>query len=161
MNIRKSSLDKDLEKIVHVEAAARTTGNLALSHGLAAVFLGLSAILAAMQAGVNADAAIVVLAAIAVVAFAVVVVLVEDFFIVLVIDNGVEPRRVLGLGPMARHRHLRAFVFAFGHDLDGVEQSVASARPGANVNLLVDTTTIDPLSGTSGLTAVPVHVGPA
>ena len=49
----------------------------------------------------------------------------------------------------------------FGHDLDGVEQSVASARPGANVNLLVDTTTIDPLSGTSGLTAVPVHVGPA
>ncbi|MBT5415072.1 MAG: inorganic phosphate transporter [Rhodospirillaceae bacterium] len=64
MNTRKSSLDKDLEKIVHVEAAARTTGNLAFSHGLAAVFLGVSAILAAMQAGVNADAAIVVLAAI-------------------------------------------------------------------------------------------------
>lgn len=48
----------------------------------------------------------------------------------------------------------------FGHDLDGIEQSVASARPGVNVNVVVDTVTIDPLSGTAGLTAVPVQVGP-
>ncbi len=49
----------------------------------------------------------------------------------------------------------------FGHDLDGVEQSVATDDPGVNVNLLVDTTTIDPLSGTAGLTAVPVQVAAA
>lgn len=49
----------------------------------------------------------------------------------------------------------------FGHDLDGIEQEVATAAPGVNVNLLLDTTTIDPLSGTSGLTAVPVEVAPA
>ncbi len=48
----------------------------------------------------------------------------------------------------------------FGHDLDGIEQSVAAARPGVNVNVLVDTVTIDPLSGTAGLTAVPVQLGP-
>ena len=47
----------------------------------------------------------------------------------------------------------------FGHDLAGVEQAVA--RPGVNVNTLMDTVTIDPLSGTAGLTAVPVQVGPA
>jgi anaerobic selenocysteine-containing dehydrogenase len=49
----------------------------------------------------------------------------------------------------------------FGHDLDGIELGEASARPGVNVNQLIDTTTIDPLSGTSGLTAVPVRVAPA
>ena len=46
----------------------------------------------------------------------------------------------------------------FGHDLDGVEQSVARRRPGVNVNVLVTRACIDPLSGTSGLTAVPVEV---
>ncbi len=48
----------------------------------------------------------------------------------------------------------------FGHDLEGIEQPMATARPGVNVNVLVDTATIDPLSATAGLTAVPVQVGP-
>jgi PiT family inorganic phosphate transporter len=64
MNTGKSSLDKDLEKIVHVEAAARTTASMALSHGAAIVFLGISALIASIYAGVTADAAIVVIAAI-------------------------------------------------------------------------------------------------
>ena len=38
------------------------------------------------------------------------------FVVVLVIDDSVELRRVLRLGAVARHRHLRAFVFAFRHD---------------------------------------------
>ena len=64
MNPRKSSLDKDLEKIVHVEAAARTTASMALSHGAAIIFLGISALIASVYAGVNADSVIVVVAAI-------------------------------------------------------------------------------------------------
>ncbi|MBY5162028.1 molybdopterin-dependent oxidoreductase [Salsipaludibacter albus] len=46
----------------------------------------------------------------------------------------------------------------FGHDLDGIELDVAGDRPGANVNLLMSSTTLDPLSGTAALTAVPVSV---
>ena len=46
----------------------------------------------------------------------------------------------------------------FGHDLDGIELDVAGDRPGANVNLLMTSTTLDPLSGTAALTAVPVSV---
>ena len=49
----------------------------------------------------------------------------------------------------------------FGHDLDGIEQSIAEDDAGVNVNLLIGTATVDPLSGTSGLTAVPVQVEPA
>jgi anaerobic selenocysteine-containing dehydrogenase len=49
----------------------------------------------------------------------------------------------------------------FGQDLDGIELTVASSRPGANVNRLVGRATLDPLSGTSGLSGVPVEVAPA
>jgi anaerobic selenocysteine-containing dehydrogenase len=49
----------------------------------------------------------------------------------------------------------------FGHDLEGIELAVASSRPGANVNRLVGRSTLDPLSGTSGLSGVPVEVAPA
>jgi len=64
MNSTKRSLDKDLEKIVHVEAAARTTASMAMSHGAAIVFLGISALIASVYAGVNPDAAIIVIAVI-------------------------------------------------------------------------------------------------
>ena len=64
MNTTKSSLDKDLEKIVHVEAATRTTASASVSHGLAAVFLGFSALFALTQAGVTSDVTLVVFAAI-------------------------------------------------------------------------------------------------
>lgn len=49
----------------------------------------------------------------------------------------------------------------FGHDLDGVEQPEAAKQDGANVNRLLSRRTIDPLSGTSALNAVPVRVVPA
>ena len=60
----KRSLDKDLEKIVHVEAASRALAGSVGSHGLALVFLGLSALLAGVYAGVTTDTAVVVVAAI-------------------------------------------------------------------------------------------------
>jgi anaerobic selenocysteine-containing dehydrogenase len=49
----------------------------------------------------------------------------------------------------------------FGHDLPGIEQRVATAAPGVNVNRLPSPAALDPLSGTSALTAVPVDVQPA
>ena len=49
----------------------------------------------------------------------------------------------------------------FGHDLDGIEQTVATADPGVNVNRIVPGSTLDPLGGTSALNAVPVTVTPA
>ncbi|MCE2492115.1 MAG: inorganic phosphate transporter [Alphaproteobacteria bacterium] len=63
-SLAKPSLDKDLEKIVHVEAAARTTGAGVIPHSMALVFLGLSALVAGVYSGVTADAAIVVFGAI-------------------------------------------------------------------------------------------------
>lgn len=60
----KSSLDKDLEKLVHVEAAARKASIGVLSHGLALVFLGLSGLLAALYSGIASESAVIVLAAI-------------------------------------------------------------------------------------------------
>ena len=48
----------------------------------------------------------------------------------------------------------------WGHDLDGIRLRVASAHPGANVNRLTPTDSIDPLSGTSQLTGIPVVVAP-
>ena len=62
-NLAKPSLDKDLEKLVHVEAAARSTGGGVVTHGIALIFLGLSAVFAVVYSGVTADAAIVVFAA--------------------------------------------------------------------------------------------------
>ena len=64
MAIVKRSLDKDLEKIVHVEAATRMVGSTVGTHGIAVIFLGLSAVMAGIFVGVTADTAMVVLAAI-------------------------------------------------------------------------------------------------
>ncbi|MBT5943367.1 MAG: inorganic phosphate transporter [Rhodospirillaceae bacterium] len=60
----KRTLDKDLEKIVHVEAAAQSVAGNLRSHGIAVIFLGLSALLAAALVGVSSDTAMVVVAAI-------------------------------------------------------------------------------------------------
>ncbi len=60
----KQSLDKDLAKIVHVEAATRSLAGTVGTHGIAVVFLGLTALLAGLYAGVTADTALVVVAAI-------------------------------------------------------------------------------------------------
>ena len=64
MALIKQSLDKDLEKLVHVEAATRTLGGNVGSHGIAVVFLGLSALAAATLVGITSDTAMVVFAAI-------------------------------------------------------------------------------------------------
>jgi len=48
----------------------------------------------------------------------------------------------------------------WGHDLEGAELSVASARPGVNSNRL-STGEMDPLSGNAILNGVPVEVMPA
>ena len=64
MALTKQSLDKDLEKIVHVEAATRMAASGIVSHGLAVVFLGLSALIAAVYAGVATDSALIIFAAI-------------------------------------------------------------------------------------------------
>ena len=49
----------------------------------------------------------------------------------------------------------------WGHDLPGVEMTVAGKRPGVNVNLLTDGAELDPLSGNAVLNGVPVEVAPA
>ena len=64
MNIVKPTLDKDLERLTHVEAATRTVSNDVVAHGLALLFLGASAVLAGVYAGVSQDAALVILAAV-------------------------------------------------------------------------------------------------
>ncbi|MEV6249228.1 molybdopterin-dependent oxidoreductase [Streptomyces sp. NPDC051742] len=48
----------------------------------------------------------------------------------------------------------------WGHDRPGTRLSVASARPGVNVNQLLDGSLIDPLSGTAVLNGFPVEVSP-
>lgn len=60
----KVSLDKDLEKIVHVESATRTVSGSYAALGVAIIFLGLSGVIAGSVSGVSSDAAIVVFAAI-------------------------------------------------------------------------------------------------
>ena len=60
----KGSLDKDLEKIVHVESAARALSGNYAALGVAIVFLGLSGVVAGSVSGVSSDATIVVFAAI-------------------------------------------------------------------------------------------------
>ncbi|HEX6420343.1 MAG TPA: molybdopterin-dependent oxidoreductase [Acidimicrobiales bacterium] len=49
----------------------------------------------------------------------------------------------------------------WGHDLDGVELSVARRHAGVNSNLLADEQLVDPLSGTAVLNGIPVAVAPA
>jgi anaerobic selenocysteine-containing dehydrogenase len=46
----------------------------------------------------------------------------------------------------------------WGHDAPGTRMSVAARRPGVNVNSLLDSSLLDPLSGTSVLNGVPVRV---
>jgi anaerobic selenocysteine-containing dehydrogenase len=46
----------------------------------------------------------------------------------------------------------------WGHDVDGVRLSVATAHAGVNSNLLADETLIDPLSGNAVLNGIPVEV---
>jgi anaerobic selenocysteine-containing dehydrogenase len=48
----------------------------------------------------------------------------------------------------------------FGHDLPGVELSVARRHAGVNTNRLTDDLRLDPLSGTAVLNGVPVTVAP-
>ncbi|MFF8846178.1 molybdopterin oxidoreductase family protein [Streptomyces sp. NPDC015127] len=48
----------------------------------------------------------------------------------------------------------------WGHDRPGTRLSVASARPGVNVNQLLDGSRLDPLSGTAVLNGFPVAVAP-
>ncbi|MFD6360432.1 molybdopterin oxidoreductase family protein [Streptomyces roseolus] len=48
----------------------------------------------------------------------------------------------------------------WGHDRPGTRMSVASARPGVNVNQLLDGSLLDPLSGTAVLNGFPVEVAP-
>ncbi len=49
----------------------------------------------------------------------------------------------------------------FGHDLDGVELTVARRAGGANSNLLADRQLVDPVSGNAVLNGLPVEVVPA
>jgi anaerobic selenocysteine-containing dehydrogenase len=49
----------------------------------------------------------------------------------------------------------------WGHDLSGVQLSVASAHAGVNSNLLADETLFDPVSGNAVLNGIPVEVLPA
>jgi anaerobic selenocysteine-containing dehydrogenase len=49
----------------------------------------------------------------------------------------------------------------WGHDLAGIQLSVASGRAGVNCNRLVDETALDPLSGNAVVNGVPVTVEPA
>ena len=48
----------------------------------------------------------------------------------------------------------------WGHSSPGTTQSVARRNPGVNVNILTPTNVVDPLSGTSQLTGIPVTVTP-
>jgi anaerobic selenocysteine-containing dehydrogenase len=49
----------------------------------------------------------------------------------------------------------------WGHDLDGADLAVAREHAGANVNLLGDADTLEPLSGTAVLNGIPVTLAPA
>ena len=60
----KRSLDKDLEKIVHVEAATHEAAAGVVSHGIAVVFLVLAAILASIYAGLESGMFLAAVAAV-------------------------------------------------------------------------------------------------
>jgi anaerobic selenocysteine-containing dehydrogenase len=49
----------------------------------------------------------------------------------------------------------------WGHDLDGVELSVARRHAGVNTNVLADDELVDPVSGNAVLNGIPVEVAPA
>ncbi len=48
----------------------------------------------------------------------------------------------------------------WGHDLDGIELSVAREHAGANVNALGDAGPVEPLTGTAVLNGIPVEIAP-
>jgi anaerobic selenocysteine-containing dehydrogenase len=48
----------------------------------------------------------------------------------------------------------------WGHDVDGIRATVASAHAGTNSNILADDTLMDALSGTSVLNGIPVDIEP-
>jgi anaerobic selenocysteine-containing dehydrogenase len=50
--------------------------------------------------------------------------------------------------------------YGWGHDQPDTRLSVASRRPGVNVNTLTDGSIIDPLSGNAVLNGIPVTVTP-
>jgi len=64
MDPLKQSLDKDLEKIVHVEAAARSLSGRLTAPSLALLFLGFSGLLALVISGFGNNATLIVFAAI-------------------------------------------------------------------------------------------------
>jgi PiT family inorganic phosphate transporter len=64
MPLSKRTLDKDLEKIVHVEAATRSLSSGLASHAIALLFLGAAGVIAGIYAGVEANTALVIFAAI-------------------------------------------------------------------------------------------------
>lgn len=64
MSDGKKTLDKDLAKLVHVQAAVRQSAGSAVSHGMALIFLGVTALVASLLAGAESDGSLVVLAAI-------------------------------------------------------------------------------------------------
>jgi inorganic phosphate transporter, PiT family len=64
MDPLKQSLDKDLEKIVHVEAAARSLSGRLTAPSLALLFLGFSGLLALVVSGFGNNATLIVFAAI-------------------------------------------------------------------------------------------------
>lgn len=51
--------------------------------------------------------------------------------------------------------------YGWGHDREGTRLSVASKRPGVNINLLTRASEVDPLSGNAVLNGVAVEVAPA
>jgi PiT family inorganic phosphate transporter len=63
MPLSKPTLDKDLEKIVHVEAATRSLSSGLATHAIALLFLGAAGVLAGIYAGVEANTALVIFAA--------------------------------------------------------------------------------------------------
>lgn len=62
--VRKSSLDKDLRKLQHLEEETRAASSNLLAPGIAIVFLALTALYAALQAGAQTEAAVLVAAAV-------------------------------------------------------------------------------------------------
>jgi anaerobic selenocysteine-containing dehydrogenase len=51
--------------------------------------------------------------------------------------------------------------YGWGHGLPGTQQAVAAGHPGVNVNVLTDSSVIDPLSGNAVLNGIPVTIIPA
>ena len=49
----------------------------------------------------------------------------------------------------------------WGHDLPGIQLGVASERPGANLNVLLNETQRDPLSGNAVLSGIPIAMRPS